>query len=126
MPTREEVIAYLQKLSSVELEHFIQELQQALGVEPPPPPPPPTVTMGAPLTTESEITEYRVWLMHPGPDRVRVIQALRRLAPFSMIESKAFVDGAPALLREGLTREQAEQWVRALREAGAEVERRDR
>ncbi len=69
-----------------------------------------------------EQTEFNVVLTEAGDKKVNVIKAVRELTGLGLKEAKAVVDGAPGVVKEGASKEEAEAAKKALEEAGAKVE----
>ncbi|WP_299200994.1 50S ribosomal protein L7/L12 [uncultured Amphritea sp.] len=69
-----------------------------------------------------EQTEFDVVLTGAGEKKVNVIKAVRAATGLGLKEAKAMVDGAPATVKEGVSKEDAEALKAALEEAGASVE----
>jgi large subunit ribosomal protein L7/L12 len=120
--TRDEVIAWLERLTVVELDDLILELQQRLHLQPITPRQP-FATMGAAPTMGAPIEdEFFVKLVDFGVNKVAVIKALREQSPtLGLMEAKKLVESAPVMLRESLYRHEAEALAEPLRRAGATV-----
>lgn len=69
-----------------------------------------------------EKTEFDVILTEAGEKKVNVIKVVREATGLGLKEAKAVVDGAPAPLKEGASKEEAEELKKKLEEAGAKVE----
>lgn len=69
-----------------------------------------------------EQTEFDVILTAIGDKKVNVIKAVRAATGLGLKEAKGMVDGAPASVKEGVTKEEAAELKAALEEAGASVE----
>jgi large subunit ribosomal protein L7/L12 len=69
-----------------------------------------------------EQTEFDVILTAIGEKKVNVIKAVRAATGLGLKEAKAIVDGAPAAVKEGVSKEDAAELQKALEEAGASVE----
>ena len=69
-----------------------------------------------------EQTEFNVMLLESGEKKVNVIKAVRELTGLGLKEAKAVVDGAPGIVKEGVSKDEAEAAKKALEEAGAKVE----
>ncbi len=69
-----------------------------------------------------EKTEFDVILADAGDKKVNVIKVVRAATGLGLKEAKAVVDGAPAPLKEGASKEEAEELKKQLEEAGAKVE----
>lgn len=70
----------------------------------------------------AEKTEFDVVLASAGDKKVNVIKAVRALTGLGLKEAKGLVDGAPSPIKEGVSKEDAEEAKKALEEAGATVE----
>lgn len=70
----------------------------------------------------AEQTEFNVVLTSFGDNKVQVIKAIRGLTGLGLKEAKALVEGAPAPVKEGVSKEEAEDVKKQLEEAGAQVE----
>lgn len=69
-----------------------------------------------------EKTEFDVILKAGGPNKLAVVKLVKELTGNGLKESKDLVDGAPATLKEGISKDEAAALKSALEEAGAEVE----
>jgi len=70
----------------------------------------------------AEQTEFDVVLAATGDKKVNVIKAVRAITGLGLKEAKDLVDGAPSSIKEGASKEEAEEAKKALEEAGASVE----
>jgi len=77
---------------------------------------------GGEAAAEEEKTEFDVVLTSFGANKVSVIKAVRALTGLGLKEAKAAVEGVPNTLKEGVSKEEAEEVKKALEEAGATVE----
>ena len=75
---------------------------------------------GAPAAEEK--TSFDVVLKSAGAAKLQVVKAVKELAGLGLKEAKELVDGAPSVVKEGLSKADAENLKKALEEAGAEVE----
>lgn len=71
---------------------------------------------------EDEQTEFTVTLKDAGSQKVAVIKAVKELTGLGLGEAKAIVDGAPAPVKEKVSKDEAEEAKKKLEEAGASVE----
>src|SRR6266508_625272 len=76
---------------------------------------------GAPAAAEEQ-TEFDAVLTEVGPNKILVIKAVRELTGLGLKEAKDLVDAAPKAVKEGVTKEEADQVKDKLAEAGATVE----
>jgi large subunit ribosomal protein L7/L12 len=70
----------------------------------------------------AEQTEFDVVLTSAGDKKVNVIKAVRAITGLGLKEAKGLVDGAPSPVKEGASKDEAEEAKKALEEAGASVE----
>nr|BCX01555.1 MAG: 50S ribosomal protein L7/L12 [Bacteroidota bacterium] len=77
---------------------------------------------GAAEAAVEEKTEFDVILKNPGPNKINVIKEVRAITGLGLTEAKALVDGAPKPVKEGISKQEAEEIAKKLRDAGAEVE----
>ena len=69
-----------------------------------------------------EQSEFDVMLTGPGEKKVNVIKAVRAITGLGLKEAKAVVDSAPSAVKEGVSKDEAEDLKKQLEEAGASVE----
>ena len=79
------------------------------------------VAAGPAAAAEEEQTEFNVELTSFGANKVAVIKAVREATGLGLKEAKDLVESAPAVLKEGVTKEEGEALKKKLEEAGAEV-----
>jgi large subunit ribosomal protein L7/L12 len=123
--TRDQVINYLSNLPVIEIANLVKELETKWGVSAAAP-----VAVGgagpgpAPVAEKKEEqTEFTVVLKGFGDKKINVIKAVRVLNPaLGLKEAKDLVEGAPANIKEGISKAEAEEMAKQLKEAGAEVE----
>ena len=75
---------------------------------------------GAPAAEEK--SSFDVVLKSAGAAKLQVVKAVKELAGLGLKEAKELVDGAPSVVKEGLSKADAENLKKSLEEAGAEVE----
>ncbi len=123
--TKEDVIAFIENMTVVELAEFVKELEDKFGVSAAAPVA--AVAAAAPAAggeaeAEEEKTEFDVVLNKPGDKKIQVIKIVREITGLGLKEAKALVDAAPKAVKEKVSKEEAEQIKAKLEEAGAEVE----
>ena len=77
---------------------------------------------GAAAAPAEEKTEFAVVLTAVGPNKINVIKAVREVTSLGLKEAKDLVDGAPKTVKEGISKEEAENIKKKFTEAGATVE----
>ena len=121
--TKEEVVEFISNMTVLELSEFIKELEEKFGVSAAAPAA--AMMMAAPAAAAEaaeEKTEFDVILKEAGANKIGVIKVGRALTSLGLKEAKEKVDGAPATLKEGVSKEEAEEAKKQLTEAGATVE----
>ncbi|SRR5579883_423639 len=116
-----ELIEQIDKLTVLELADLVKQLEEKYGVSAAAPV---AMMAAAPAAAapEAEKTEFDVILSEIGAEKIKVIKAVRELTSLGLTEAKAFVESAPKAVKEGVTRDEAEQVKKKLEEAGAKVE----
>ena len=122
--TKEEVVEFISNMTVLELSEFIKELEEKFGVSAAAPAAAMMVAAPAAGAAEAaeEKTEFDVILKEAGANKIGVIKVVRALTSLGLKEAKEKVDGAPATLKEGVSKEEAEDAKKQLTEAGATVE----
>ena len=121
--TKEEVVEFISSMTVLELSEFIKELEEKFGVSAAAPAA--AMMVAAPAAAAEaaeEKTEFDVILKEAGANKIGVIKVVRALTSLGLKEAKEKVDGAPATLKEGVSKEEAEDAKKQLTEAGATVE----
>ena len=77
---------------------------------------------GAAAAAVEEKTEFDVVLAEIGAKKLDVIKVIREITGLGLAEAKAFVEGAPKNVKEGISKDDAEALKKQLEEAGAKVE----
>lgn len=116
-------IEEVKTLSVLELSELVKGLEEEFGVSASAAVM--TVAGGAgagEAAAAAEQTEFTVVLKSAGAAKINVIKAVRELTALGLKEAKALVDGAPAPVKENISKEDAEAAAAKLKEAGAEVE----
>lgn len=114
----------LTKLTVLEVNELKNILKDEYGIEPAAA----AVAVAAGPAADSgaaaadEKTEFTVQLKDAGAQKVAVIKAVKEITGLGLGEAKAIVDGAPAPVKEGVSKEEAEAAKKSLEEAGATVE----
>jgi large subunit ribosomal protein L7/L12 len=75
----------------------------------------------APAAAAVEQTEFTVELTSGGDKKINVIKVVREITNLGIAEAKALVEGAPKLIKEGVSKAEAEDLKKKLEEAGAKV-----
>ena len=115
-----ELIDQIDKLTVLELADLVKQLEERYGVSAAAPVA--VAAVGAAAAPVAEKTEFDVVLTAAGPEKIKVIKAVREVTSLGLTEAKSFVESAPKAVKEGVTKEEAESVKAKLEEAGAKVE----
>ena len=115
------MIEEIKKMTVVELNDLVKAIEEEFGVS--------AAAMavaapaaGAGAAAEEEKSEFNVVLTDVGANKIAVIKVVREITGLGLAESKAMVDGAPSVVKEGIAKEAAEEMAAKFKEAGATVE----
>ena len=120
--TNEEILEAIGNLTVLELSELVKAAEEKFGVSAAAP-----VAVAAAAPAEGgaaggEKTEFDVVLKDAGAGKINVIKAVREITGLGLKEAKALVDGAPAPVKEGVSKADAEEIKGKLEAAGATVE----
>jgi large subunit ribosomal protein L7/L12 len=120
--TKEEIIEAIGSMTVLELSELVKAMEEKFGVSAAAPV---AVAAAAPVAAaaeEEEKTEFDVVLAEVGAEKIKVIKTVREATGLGLKEAKALVDGAPAPVKEKISKADAEALKAKLEEAGAKVE----
>ncbi len=120
----QQIVDQVKELSVMELAELVKALEEEFGVSAAAPvavAAVPGAAAGAEAAAE-EKTEFDVVLKEIGSQKIQVIKAVRELTGLGLKEAKALVESAPAKVKEGVSKEEAEAAKKRLEEAGATAE----
>ena len=120
--SREDIKKALGEMPVLELVELINELEEDWGVSAAAPVAVAAAGGGAEVAAEEEKDEFDVVLTSFGDNKVAVIKAVRASTGLGLKEAKDAVEGAPTPLKEGVGKDEAEEFKKQLEEAGAQVE----
>ena len=121
----DEIVEAVEKLSVLELVELKKSLEDRWGVTAAAPVMAAAAAMApaaAAAPAEEEQTEFEVILKEIGPEKIKVIKAVRELTSLGLRESKELVDGAPSTVVKDVNKEEAGAAKAKLEEVGAVVE----
>ncbi len=129
MTTKEEVLEAIKGMNVVELAELVKELEDTFGVSAAAPMAMAAMPVAgdggngaAPAAEEEEKTEFTVVLKDFGSQKINVIKAVRSVTSLGLKEAKEVVEGAPSNIKEGVSKDEADEAKSALEEAGATVD----
>ena len=116
---KDQIIESIKEMSVLELNELVKACEEEFGV---------SAAAGVAVVAaeagaaEEEQTEFTVVLKEVGPEKIKVIKAVREITGLGLKEAKELVDGAPSNLKEGCEKAEAEGYKAQLEEVGAVVE----
>lgn len=122
--TKDQVIDFIANMSVLEMSELVKEMEEKFGVSAA------AAAVAAPVAEGSadgaaaveEKTEFDVILTSIGEKKINVIKEVRSITGLGLKEAKEAVESAPKAIKEGVSKEEAEEVKRKLEEAGAGVE----
>lgn len=120
--TKDELIESIKSMTVLELAELVKALEEEFGVSAAA-----AAVAAAPAAdgggaaAAEEKTEFDVVLESAGAKKINVIKVVRAVTGLGLKEAKALVDGAPGKVKEGASKEEAEEIKKQLEEAGASV-----
>ena len=117
--TTAEFIEAIKELSVLELNDLVKACEEEFGVSAAAGVV--VAAAGAGAAAEEEKTEFDVELTEVGPNKVKVIKVVREITGLGLKEAKDVVDGAPKVVKEQASKEEAEEIKKKLEEVGAKV-----
>ena len=112
----------LVNLTVKEVNELAQILKEEYGIEPAAAAVAVAAAPGAGAAAVEEKSSFDVVLKSAGANKLQVVKKVKEVAGLGLKEAKDLVDGAPSVIKEGATKEEAEALKKELEEAGAEVE----
>jgi large subunit ribosomal protein L7/L12 len=115
-----ELIEQIDKLTVLELADLVKQLEDKYGVSAAAP----VAAAAAPAIFSgpaAEKTEFDVILEEAGPEKIKVIKAVREITSLGLTEAKSFVESAPKPVKEGIAKDEADAIAKKLSDAGAKV-----
>jgi large subunit ribosomal protein L7/L12 len=126
--SKDDVKEYIKNMPVFELAELVKELEEELGVSAAAPMaampmamPAGAAVAGAEAAAEEEKTEFDV-ITEVGDKKIQVIKVVRAVTGLGLKEAKALVDAIPGAVKEGVAKDEADDVVKQLEEAGATVE----
>lgn len=115
--THDQIIEAVEKMTVLELNDLVKTIEEKWGVSAAAV----AVAAGPAAAGAEEQSEFTVELTEAGAQKIAVIKAVKEVLNLGLKEAKDMVDGAPAIVKEGMKKEDAEALKAKLEEAGAKV-----
>lgn len=121
MEKYQEILSKIESMTALELSELVKAIEEKFGVSAAMP----MAAAAAPGTETADAVEKTAWnviLKTVGDQKIQVIKTVKEITGLGLQESKAMVDGAPKAIKEGVKREEADEFKKKLEAAGATVE----
>lgn len=118
------IVDQVKGLSVLELVELVAQLKSALGVSDAALAGPAVAAgpaAGGAAAAAEAPTSFKVTLVNGGANKINAIKVVREILGLGLADAKAFVEGAPKVVKEGLEKAPAEELAKKLKESGAEV-----
>ena len=121
---REDVMGWIENASILEINELVKELEEKFGISAAAAAPMAVMAgpAGAAAAEEEEKTEFDAVLTSFGDKKINVIKAVREVTSLGLKEAKELVEGVPKPVKEGVTKEEADELKKKFEEVGASVE----
>ena len=120
--SKEEILETISNMTVMEVVDLISAMEQKFGVSAAAAVAAAPAAAGAAEAPVEEKTEFDVVMTSFGENKVNVIKVVRALTGLGLKEAKDLVEGAPSTIKEGVSKNEAEDIKKKLEEAGAKVE----
>ena len=121
--TKEEIISAIESMSVLDLADLVKALEEKFGVSAAAPVMAVAAAGAAPAAAAAEEkTEFDVVLKEVGSNKLQVIKAVREVTGLGLKEAKDFVENPGKAMKEGLSKEEAEELKKKVEEVGGKVE----
>ena len=116
--TKEQIIEAVKNMTVLELNDLVKAIEEEFGVTAAAP----VAVVGGGAAAAEEQTEFDVILTAAGDQKIKVIKVVREITGLGLKEAKELVDNTPKAIKEGVSKEEAEEVKAKLEEVGAGVE----
>ena len=120
--SKEDILETIANMTVVEVVELVEAMEEKFGVSAAAVAAAPVAVAGGGEAAAEEKTEFDVVMSSFGSNKVAVIKAVRGITGLGLKEAKELVEGAPSNIKEGVSKEEAEEVKKQLEEAGASVE----
>ncbi len=120
--TKEQIIEAIKGMTVLDLVDLINAIKEEFGVSDMPVVAAAGPAAGPAAAPAEEKTEFDVILKSPGEKKINAIKVVRQVTGLGLKDAKALVDNAPSPVKQGVSKEEAEEIKKKFEEAGAEVE----
>lgn len=116
------ILEEIKALTVLDLSELVHAIEDEFGVSAAAPVAVAAAAAPAAAAAAEEKTEFDVVLAEIGAEKIKVIKAVREITGLGLAEAKAAVEAAPKAIKEGVSKDEAEELKKKLEEVGAKVE----
>jgi large subunit ribosomal protein L7/L12 len=120
--SKEDILETISNMSVMDVVDLISAMEEKFGVSAAAPVAVAAGPAGGEAAAEEEQTEFDVVMTSFGAQKVPVIKTVREITGLGLKEAKDLVEGVPATVKEGIAKDEADEIMKKLEEAGASVE----
>ncbi|MFT6436894.1 MAG: large subunit ribosomal protein L7/L12 [Candidatus Azotimanducaceae bacterium] len=120
--SKDDILNAIAEMSVMDVVELVSAMEEKFGVSAAAAVAAAPVADGGDAGAAEEQTEFDVLITSPGEKKVNAIKVVRAITGLGLKEAKALVDDAPSTVKEGVTKDEAEELKKQLEEAGASVE----
>jgi large subunit ribosomal protein L7/L12 len=120
--SKEDILETISNMSVMDVVDLISAMEEKFGVSAAAPVAVAAGPAGGDAVAEEEQTEFDVVMTSFGAQKVPVIKTVREITGLGLKEAKDLVEGVPATVKEGIAKDEADEIMKKLEEAGASVE----
>ena len=116
---KQELIDAIAQMTVIELSELVKDMEEKFGVSAA------AVATAGPAVAQAvveEKTEFDLVLTEAGPNKVAAIKVVREITGLGLADAKAAVEAAPKVLKEGISKADAEAFAKKINDAGAKAE----
>ncbi|MDP7552481.1 MAG: 50S ribosomal protein L7/L12 [Nitrospinaceae bacterium] len=119
---KEDVVSFIDNMTVLEMSEFVKELEDKYGVTAAAPTVAVAAAGGAAAPAAEEQTEFSAVLATIGDKKIQVIKEVRAVTGLGLKDAKDLVDGAPKPIKEGVSKEEADEIKQKIEAVGGTVE----
>jgi len=120
--TKEQVVSFIENMSVLELSQLVKDLESKFGVSAAAPVAVAAMPGAGAAPAAEAKTEFTVVLANSGDKKINVIKEVRAITGLGLKEAKDLVEGAPKTLKEGVSKQEADDIKKKLEAEGAKIE----
>jgi large subunit ribosomal protein L7/L12 len=120
--SKDDILSAIAEMSVMDVVELVEAMEEKFGVSAAAAVAAPVAGGGSEAAAEEEQTEFDVIITGPGEKKVSAIKAVRAITGLGLKEAKGLVDDAPSAVKEGVSKDEAEEILKQLLESGASAE----